>query len=144
MKVKGEDNVWSVDNELAEAAAMAEQERADRRRRKKKGTKVKSLGKRSTGDKVMVSGAMLMEVETVLQTQVLSAFLYSCTYCLIRVFYVQFVIPNANNKQIGNVNAKVTHTIHRNLRVRRKPTWMGAARTNFTMRKMLQLYMFSL
>lgn len=69
MKVKGEDNVWSVDNELAEAAAMVEQERANRRRRKKKGTKVKSLGKRSTGDKVMVSGAMLMEVETVLQTQ---------------------------------------------------------------------------
>ncbi|XAR63274.1 hypothetical protein NMG60_11023159 [Bertholletia excelsa] len=44
---------------------MAEKERVARRR--KRGRRVR--GKRSKGDKVIVSGAMLMEVETVLQTQ---------------------------------------------------------------------------
>ncbi|GMP42586.1 hypothetical protein CsSME_00012279 [Camellia sinensis var. sinensis] len=57
---RGKDNVWSVDN------AMAEERTGPSRKR---GKKVRSVRKRSKGDKVMVSGAMLMEVETVLQTQ---------------------------------------------------------------------------
>lgn len=66
MKGRGKDNVWSVDNEMAEAAEK-ERER-DERRKKKKGKRVRSVGKRVKGDdKVMVSGSMLMEIETVLQ-----------------------------------------------------------------------------
>ncbi|XP_059651649.1 uncharacterized protein LOC132299184 [Cornus florida] len=63
VKTKGKDNVWSVDNDIAKA----EKERGHRRR--KRGRRVRTVGKRSKGDRVMVSGAMLMEVETVLQTQ---------------------------------------------------------------------------
>ncbi|THG03176.1 hypothetical protein TEA_016083 [Camellia sinensis var. sinensis] len=57
---RGKDNLWSVDN------AMAEERTGPTRKR---GKKLRSVRKRSKGDKVMVSGAMLMEVETVLQTQ---------------------------------------------------------------------------
>ncbi|KAJ4956047.1 hypothetical protein NE237_012830 [Protea cynaroides] len=67
MKVKEKENVWSVDNKLAKAAEMAENEKLNRRRRK--GRRVKNFGKRNSSSRVMVSGAMLMEVETVLQTQ---------------------------------------------------------------------------
>ncbi|KAH7863568.1 hypothetical protein Vadar_019261 [Vaccinium darrowii] len=68
VKGRGKDNVWSVDNEMAEAAEK-ERER-DERRKKKKGKRMKSVGKREKGDdKVLVSGSMLMEIETVLQTQ---------------------------------------------------------------------------
>ncbi|KAL3742697.1 hypothetical protein ACJRO7_018076 [Eucalyptus globulus] len=63
VSVRGKkDNVWSVDNDVARAAA--EKERARRR----KGRRV-VRGKRGRDGKVMASGAMLMEVETVLQTQ---------------------------------------------------------------------------
>ncbi|XP_058221735.1 uncharacterized protein LOC131331820 [Rhododendron vialii] len=67
VKARGKDNVWSVDNEMAKAA---EKERERGERRKKKGKRVKSVRKRGKGgDMVMVSGSMLMEIETVLQTQ---------------------------------------------------------------------------
>ncbi|CAN0913979.1 hypothetical protein LINGRAHAP2_LOCUS28262 [Linum grandiflorum] len=52
-------NIWSVDNEIAES----KMERAKHRRVKRGGSK------RSKGGRVIVSGAMLMDVETVLQTQ---------------------------------------------------------------------------
>ncbi|KAJ7961920.1 Calycin-like [Quillaja saponaria] len=67
VEVKGKkDNVWSIDNELAKASPEKGKGRADRRR--PKGRKMVKR-KRSKGGQVMVSGAMLMEVETVLQTQ---------------------------------------------------------------------------
>ncbi|KAK9274063.1 hypothetical protein L1049_018877 [Liquidambar formosana] len=45
VKVKGKDNVWSVDNEIAKAAAMAEKEKAsDSRRRRRGGRKVRTSG----------------------------------------------------------------------------------------------------
>ncbi|PRQ57414.1 putative calycin [Rosa chinensis] len=65
IKVKGKPgNVWSVDNELAAQEKGKPTKRRGRRRVVK--------GKRSRGGggrAVLVSGAMLMEVETVLQTQ---------------------------------------------------------------------------
>jgi len=67
VKAKGKDNVWSVDNEMAKAAEEKEREKRRSRRKKGRGRRVKKFGEEST---VMVSGAMLMEVETVLQTQV--------------------------------------------------------------------------
>lgn len=64
MKAKGKDNVWSVDNETDKA-------RDGRSRKKKRERRVRKLGKRSDkSGRVMVSGSVLMEVETVLQTQV--------------------------------------------------------------------------
>lgn len=62
VKMKGKENVWSVDNEVANS----DRERVGKKRGKKRVKK-----KRSQGDRVLVSGPMLMEVETVLQTQVL-------------------------------------------------------------------------
>lgn len=65
VNAKGKDNVWSVDNEMAKE--VQEKERDRRRRRKKgRGKRVKKVGK---GSNIIASGAMLMEVETVLQTQ---------------------------------------------------------------------------
>ncbi|KAF2292005.1 hypothetical protein GH714_000117 [Hevea brasiliensis] len=52
------ENVWSIDNDTAKAAAEKEKGTAKHRRRK-----------RNRSGRIMVSGAMLMEVETVLQTQ---------------------------------------------------------------------------
>ncbi|KAM7472030.1 hypothetical protein LguiA_010213 [Lonicera macranthoides] len=60
VKVKGKENVWSVDNEVAES---------DRERLGKKRGKKRVKKKKSQGGRVLVSGPMLMEVETVLQTQ---------------------------------------------------------------------------
>lgn len=58
--------MWSVDNELAA------QEKAKPTRRRGKRRVVKGKRSRDGGGRgVLVSGAMLMEVETVLQTQVL-------------------------------------------------------------------------
>lgn len=65
MKVKGKENVWSIDNEIAKSDKGKEKLR---RRKKRGGRRMKNYSRR--GDKVMVSGSMLMEVETVLQTQV--------------------------------------------------------------------------
>lgn len=65
VEAKGKDNVWSVDNKVAE-----EKEReSQRRRRRRKGRSSNRVKKIAKGSNVMVSGAMLMEVETVLQTQ---------------------------------------------------------------------------
>lgn len=68
MRAKGKENVWSIDNEMAKI----EKEKERMRRRKKRGGKrVRNVDRK--GDRVLVSGSMLMEVETVLQTQVISA-----------------------------------------------------------------------
>ncbi|KAJ8900247.1 hypothetical protein K2173_024887 [Erythroxylum novogranatense] len=71
VKVKGKkDNVWSVDNDEAKANAQRERERErERGKRRKKGGRRAVRGNRNKGGRIMVSGAMLMEVETVLQTQ---------------------------------------------------------------------------
>ncbi|XP_021755227.1 uncharacterized protein LOC110720499 [Chenopodium quinoa] len=61
---KAKDNVWSVDNKVAE-----EKEREKGKRRKRRGKSGKRVKKVAKGSNVMVSGAMLMELETVLQTQ---------------------------------------------------------------------------
>ncbi|RDX86223.1 hypothetical protein CR513_32467, partial [Mucuna pruriens] len=61
VRVRGnKDNVWSIDNELAKVASS-------QRRKQRGGRVVKRKGPR-TG-RLIVSGAMLVEVETVLQTQ---------------------------------------------------------------------------
>ncbi|GMH17202.1 hypothetical protein Nepgr_019043 [Nepenthes gracilis] len=62
-QVKGKDNVWSIDNELAKK--VDERESDMRRRRRDRRRRVRKI----KGSRVLVSGAMLMEVETVLQTQ---------------------------------------------------------------------------
>ncbi|KAJ8556357.1 hypothetical protein K7X08_023115 [Anisodus acutangulus] len=66
-KVKGKENVWSIDNEMAKT----EKERDEPMRRRKRGGKRmrRNVTRKTKGDKVMISGAMLMEVDTVLQTQ---------------------------------------------------------------------------
>lgn len=53
------ENIWSVDNEMAEN---------EKRKRKPKGGRKR--GKRLGKGRVLVSGTMLIETETVLQTQV--------------------------------------------------------------------------
>ncbi|KAK9144637.1 hypothetical protein Sjap_004540 [Stephania japonica] len=68
VRVKGKENPWSVDKERARAATR-EKERGRRSSvRRKRGKRVKGGGD-GDGSRVMVSGTMLMEVETVLQTQ---------------------------------------------------------------------------
>lgn len=65
LKVKGKkDNVWSIDNELSA------KEKGIPTRRGQKGREVARRKRNKGGKSVKVSGAMLMEVETVLQTQV--------------------------------------------------------------------------
>ncbi|XVE74127.1 hypothetical protein DITRI_Ditri11bG0173900 [Diplodiscus trichospermus] len=68
--VKGKkENVWSIDNEAAKASEKEiEKERARTKQRRKKGKRVFRGNKNKIG-KVLVSGSMLVEVETVLQTQ---------------------------------------------------------------------------
>ncbi|KAI6702823.1 hypothetical protein NL676_011959 [Syzygium grande] len=70
VSVRGDrkENVWSVDNDVARAAAEKERARPRARRGRGRGRRV-VRGKRGRDGKVMVSGAMLMEAETVLQTQ---------------------------------------------------------------------------
>ncbi|XP_020547147.1 uncharacterized protein LOC105179895 [Sesamum indicum] len=64
VRAKGKENVWSIDNEMVKI----EKEKERMRRRKKRGGKrVTNVNRK--GDGVLVSGSMLMEVETVLQTQ---------------------------------------------------------------------------
>lgn len=70
--VKGKkENVWSVDNELA---SKSKNRSTNRGRQRGRGVLKKKQKKENTSnhgrDVVMVSGAMLMEVENVLQTQV--------------------------------------------------------------------------
>ncbi|KAK1286371.1 hypothetical protein QJS10_CPB20g01368 [Acorus calamus] len=66
VKLKEKENVWSVDNKLAEAAAMEEEERRKKSRRR---GRVRNLQKRGKNSRVLVSTSMLMETVTVLQTQ---------------------------------------------------------------------------
>lgn len=61
--------MWSVDNEYAKA--YEEREKAKANWGKRRGRRVRNMPKRGKGG-IMLSGAMLMEVETVLQTQVCS------------------------------------------------------------------------
>ncbi|PIN18354.1 hypothetical protein CDL12_08973 [Handroanthus impetiginosus] len=62
VQAKGKENVWSIDNEMA----RIEKEK-ERKRRRKRGKRVRNVNRK--GNRVLVSGSMLMEVETVLQTQ---------------------------------------------------------------------------
>ncbi|XP_015938822.1 uncharacterized protein LOC107464421 [Arachis duranensis] len=67
VRVKGnKENVWSVDNELAKVAT--EREKGNSRGRRNRGRRMVKR-KRHKGGRVIVTGAMLVEVETVLQTQ---------------------------------------------------------------------------
>ncbi|KAL6494138.1 hypothetical protein OROGR_032047 [Orobanche gracilis] len=66
VRAKGTENVWSIDNEMAKHIDK-EKERMTRRKKKKGGKRVKNVNRKD--DRVMVSGSMLMEVETVLQAQ---------------------------------------------------------------------------
>ncbi|XP_058008259.1 uncharacterized protein LOC131182898 [Hevea brasiliensis] len=66
VKIKGKkENVWSIDNDMAKSAAEKEKGRTKPRRRGRRVVR----RKRNRDGRIMVSGAMLMEVETVLQTQ---------------------------------------------------------------------------
>ncbi|KAL5147248.1 hypothetical protein HKD37_06G016965 [Glycine soja] len=62
-RVRGsKDNMWSIDNELAKASSSQK----EKRRRQRGRSVVRRKGPK--GGRVIVSGAMLLEVETVLQT----------------------------------------------------------------------------
>ena len=63
--------MWSVDNELAQK----DKEKTTRRRPKGKRMVRRKRTKAGAGGRVLVSSAMLVEVETVLQTQVTMFFL---------------------------------------------------------------------
>ena len=64
-RVRGsKDNMWSIDNELAKASSSQK----EKRRRQRGRSVVRRKGPK--GGRVIVSGAMLLEVETVLQTLV--------------------------------------------------------------------------
>lgn len=62
------ENVWSIDKEVEKSSSEKEKGRTKHRSRKGKRGVVRSKTKIG---RVLVSGSMLMEVETVLQTQVL-------------------------------------------------------------------------
>lgn len=85
--------MWSVDNEMAKEK---EKEKMKRRRKKKGVGRMRNVTTRrghGDGDKVMVSGAMLMEVETVLQTQVLpllSSFWLFSLLLSVQIFFFWF------------------------------------------------------
>ncbi|PIA30945.1 hypothetical protein AQUCO_05300049v1 [Aquilegia coerulea] len=67
VKVKEKENVWSIDNKLAKESEMVEKD--SYKGKKRGGKRVKNLKKKDPNSRVMVSGIMLMEVETVMQTQ---------------------------------------------------------------------------
>ncbi|KAK9095123.1 hypothetical protein Scep_026592 [Stephania cephalantha] len=67
VKKKGKENPWSVDNERARAEAREKGRSRRSSARRKRGRRGNGGG--SDDSRVMVSGNMLMEVETVLQTQ---------------------------------------------------------------------------
>ena len=75
---RGKDNVWSVDNDRAAKEAVRGPKH--RRRRRPSGRRLpppKRKGK-DAESRGLVSGAMLVEVETVLQTQVFRLHLSTC------------------------------------------------------------------
>ncbi|KAJ4727282.1 Calycin-like [Melia azedarach] len=67
VEVRGKkENVWSIDNEMAKAKETELAKKSQQRRRRgRRGAR----GRRNKSGQVMVSAAMLVEVETVLQTQ---------------------------------------------------------------------------
>ncbi|OAY65137.1 hypothetical protein ACMD2_14721 [Ananas comosus] len=67
VRARRKENVWSVDNDLAARASVEEKKLL--RRRKGRGRRTRSPVRRGEDSKVLVSGNMLMEIETVLQTQ---------------------------------------------------------------------------
>ncbi|XP_072957732.1 uncharacterized protein [Typha angustifolia] len=66
---KRKENIWSIDNEVAAKAALEEKPSGFRKRRKRRERKARSPGRKGRDSRVLVSGAMLVEIETVLQTQ---------------------------------------------------------------------------
>ena len=65
------ENVWSVDNGKSDAASKGTGERSASSRRSQRGKRaVRKKRSKSNGRPIMVSASMLMEVETLLQTQV--------------------------------------------------------------------------
>ncbi|XP_019159360.1 PREDICTED: uncharacterized protein LOC109156035 [Ipomoea nil] len=67
-KGKGKDNVWSIDSEMTKS----EKDKEKTRRKKKRGNgrrMTRNTVQKSRCGRVMVSGVMLIETETVLQTQ---------------------------------------------------------------------------
>ena len=91
-KAKGKDNVWSVDNEVAKE--VEEKKRGKQRRRRRSGKSVKNLKKIGKDSNLMVSGAMLMEVETVLQTQVVILFFIECFISIYQLYYLSISYCN--------------------------------------------------
>lgn len=79
--------MWSIDNETEKA-------KDGRSRKKKRERRVRKVGKRSEkSGRVMVSGSVLMEVETVLQTQVAFRVSFRCFYLFVIVhYYVLYLI----------------------------------------------------
>ncbi|KAJ4759169.1 dihydroorotate dehydrogenase (DUF3598) [Rhynchospora pubera] len=70
LNAKRKENIWSVDNELAEKKALREKRRRDGGRRKGNDRSLSGSGRRAKPNSpVLVSGPMLMEIETILQTQ---------------------------------------------------------------------------
>ncbi|KAK1561129.1 hypothetical protein Q3G72_034801 [Acer saccharum] len=66
VEVRGKkDNVWSVDNEMVKPKPSSEKTQ----QRRKRGRRVVRAKRNKGGGRIMVSTSMLMEVETVLQTQ---------------------------------------------------------------------------
>lgn len=87
-KVKGKkENVWSADNEMAKTSSKEKKETKRRTRQRRR------RGKVNESDQVFVSGAMLVETETVLQTQV------SC-YRRFRVGFIYFTTELCGNLRI--------------------------------------------
>ncbi|KAL7158396.1 hypothetical protein ABFS83_02G140300 [Erythranthe nasuta] len=64
-RAKGKENVWSIDNN--EVPKIDKEKSRTRRKKKRGGKRVRNVARK--GDRVLVSGSMFMEVETVLQTQ---------------------------------------------------------------------------
>lgn len=90
---RGKENVWSVDNERAAEQNTARSQKNHRGRRRPGGRSRSPPppGRRKendAGSRVLVSGAMLVEVETVLQTQV-----HRCYHYLTVANWTLFVPP---------------------------------------------------
>ncbi|KAL8227952.1 hypothetical protein R6Q57_015536 [Mikania cordata] len=69
-KGKGKDNVWSIDNDAVNGKRNGDRcKNGDRRRAKVRNSTVKRRRGSESDEGIMVSGSMLIETETVLQTQ---------------------------------------------------------------------------
>lgn len=67
-KGKGKDNVWSIDNEMANAE-KEKMARKKKKRSRKEMRMIRKISPKSGYGRIMISSAMLIEIETVLQTQ---------------------------------------------------------------------------